>query len=365
MSLAPTQLEFASERIASQQSAETVQLRLGYRPWLDGLRGLAILSVMAYHAELLPRGHVGVDLFFVVSGLLITLLLLEERSETGKISFGRFYARRVLRLFPALFVMLCVSLILMLVSPEVGQNYRSVLYSAFYVTNWVVALGLDQVSSTLYITWSLAIEEQFYLLWPMLLALLLSFRNRRRLIVFGLSAALILCCALRVLLHSQGALVVRIGQGSDTRADGLIAGCLLAALISFGRLPSIRTVRICIAVLALPFAAYVLEITEPFGVGLTLINLFFAAVLLLLFVEPPARTLTILQSRVLVWVGKLSYSLYLWHLFARYAAEKWMGKSSIGVTIASTLLAFAMAALSYYVIERPFLKLKKRYSVLA
>lgn len=363
MSLASSNLRFASAGVQAQ-SCGRAQIRLGHRPWLDGLRGLAILSVMAYHGGLLARGHAGVDLFFVVSGFLITLLLLEEQSNTGAISFKRFYARRALRLFPALAVMLCVSLLLMFLAPGVGQHYRSVLYSAFYVTNWIVAFDLDRVSSTLYITWSLAIEEQFYFVWPITLAVLLRFARCRRIVVGGLVALLILVCLWRVFLVSQGVAEVRIGQGSDTRSDGLVVGCLLAAVVSFGWLPSVRVVRFAVAVLALCFAAYLLEIVGNFGVGLTLINLFFASLILLLLLESSPLFRAVLENPFVIWIGKLSYSLYLWHLLARFAAETFIGGPGARIAV-SVILAFAMAALSYYVIERPFLMLKRRFNCVA
>ena len=334
---------------------------LGHRPWLDGFRGLAILSVMAYHAGLLARGHAGVDLFFVVSGFLITTLLCQEERYTGSISLTRFYARRALRLFPALSVVLCASLLLMMVFPEVGRNYRSILYSAFYVTNWVIAFGWDQVSSTLYITWSLAIEEQFYLVWPILLSGLLKYRKSPRIVITGLALLLIAVCILRLILIAHGASEGRIGQASDTRCDGLIAGCLAGALVAFGRIPSIRIIRLAMAIMALLFAAYMLGLIATFGVGLTIINLFFASVIVLLLVDPPSGFLAILENPLLMWVGKLSYSIYLWHLFARFAADKCIEHPALQLII-STGLAFTLAAASHYLVERPFLKLKQRFS---
>ena len=345
---------------ASPQAVAT--FKLGYRPWLDGLRGLAILSVMAYHCapQFLAHGHVGVDLFFVISGFLITVLLLEERNLTAQISFRNFYLRRVLRLFPALAAMLIVALLVMYLAPSVGQQYRSVLYAAFYVMNWFMAFNPNAVSSTLYITWSLSIEEQFYLLWPLLLSLASRFRVRPIAVLTCLVLSLALVCLHKANLISQGASVIRIAHGSDTRIDGLIIGCCVGVVAASGFLPRLaQWIFVAIPPLFAVFVAYTFGMVAPYGFGLTLVNLFFAAVLILLLAAPPSSLAAILNARPLRWIGKVSYSLYLWHLFAAFASERMFTDAGLRFLF-FIALAFGMASASYYLIERPFLKLKQR-----
>ena len=158
---------------------------LGYRPALDGLRAVSIVAVLAHHSHWLPGGYLGVDVFFTLSGFLITALLTEEFARIGTISLRLFYARRVLRLLPALLVLLvvCAGSLLATVAAEYGPL---VLHEAaavlFYVANWawVIDLPLGVFSHT----WSLGIEEQFYLLWPCVLLVMLRVWSPRR--VFAL-----------------------------------------------------------------------------------------------------------------------------------------------------------------------------------
>ena len=163
---------------------------LGYEPSLDGVRGVAVLAVVGYHADYLPRdGPLGVDIFFVLSGFLITTLLLQEWHANGSISLRLFFARRALRLFPALAVMLVVfvasSIVLSLSGhlsrPHFHQNMKSVALGFFYVSNIARAwLSPDPMVPALGHLWSLATEEQFYLLWPIVLVILLRSGARER-----------------------------------------------------------------------------------------------------------------------------------------------------------------------------------------
>ena len=163
---------------------------LGYRPALDGLRGVAVLAVMVYHSGLIRGGFLGVDVFFTLSGFLITTLLLEEYARTGTLAIGRFYIRRALRLLPALvaFLIFWGGVILTRIPSEYWSVLGGYLLGVLgYVANWLYIywrpLGVFSH------TWSLAIEEQFYLVWPVLLFLLLRWVRRAPWIVAGLLAA--------------------------------------------------------------------------------------------------------------------------------------------------------------------------------
>ncbi|HLG92907.1 MAG TPA: acyltransferase, partial [Acidimicrobiales bacterium] len=213
---------------------------LGYLPALDGLRAVAVAGVIAFHAGLpwAKGGFLGVDAFFVLSGYLITSLLLAEREATGGIGLGSFWARRARRLLPALFLMLAVVAgygALAAPGDTLGQLRSDALFTLGYAANWHQIFSgqgyfaqLAQPSPLLH-TWSLAIEEQFYLLWPLaLLAVGRTRRPRRNLAVACATGAL--ASAVEMALLYRPADTARVYFGTDTRAQSLLVGALLAAL---------------------------------------------------------------------------------------------------------------------------------------
>ena len=169
--------------------------QLGYRPALDGLRGVAILTVLAWHVGIpgmAGAGQAGVTLFFVLSGFLITAILVEEHARTGHIDFGRFYRRRAARLFPALLLLLAAASVMVLIVRPAGGAI-AILAALFYVANWVQASSIDLFP--IQHTWTLAIEEQFYIVWPLLLSVLLMVR--RRWALYAVLAGFVVSTALR------------------------------------------------------------------------------------------------------------------------------------------------------------------------
>jgi peptidoglycan/LPS O-acetylase OafA/YrhL len=309
--------------------------RLGYRPELDGLRGVAVLAVVVAHAwpALLPGGWVGVDLFFVLSGYLITRLMIEERDRTGRVDLRAFYRRRVLRLAPALVLLLAVLLAVGTATP--GQA------ATVYLTNWVLAFGGD--AGALDHTWSLAVEEQFYLLWPVGFLLL---RHRPKVIV-GIVAAVVVW---RFALAAGGASDYRTYAGFDTRADALLIGCLLAFLPISHRLRWAAVALLVVVGVAVPHDNPVMA----FG-GYTAVAVA-AAVVIAAATGPWAWALS---WRPLVRVGRVSYGLYLFHspimgwLIARHIYDG----PTLLIVGGGTALVAALA--SYALIERPFLALKR------
>src|ERR1044071_207656 len=178
-------ISLAQARAADRPRAGASAFMLGHRRSLDGVRGVAVLAVLAVHtnhlggASLLPGGSLGVDIFFVLSGFLITGLLIEEWSRSGSISLADFYRRRALRLVPALALMLltlaCVSAAV-LSAPEAEQTLRALPTAFLYLTDFAISLDGRAALGALRHTWSLAVEEQFYLLWPPLLLVALRAR---------------------------------------------------------------------------------------------------------------------------------------------------------------------------------------------
>ncbi|WP_164701581.1 acyltransferase family protein [Modestobacter sp. KNN46-3] len=210
--------------------------RLGYEPALDGLRAVAVAAVMASHTTLpVPGGSVGVGVFFALSGFLISTLLLQEQERTGRIALGAFLLRRLLRLYPALLV-LGIALVLYVVvapGPVRGQEtIAGVLPALLYSSNWVRALGGLGYLGLLEHTWSLAVEEQFYLLWPVVLSATLIVTRRVAAVgvvaVGGCTASL----AVRLSLAHDADSYGRIANGLDTQADNMLAGCAAAALVA-------------------------------------------------------------------------------------------------------------------------------------
>ena len=309
-------------------------------PALDGLRGIAILVVLTGHYTGKPPGGggVGVGLFFVLSGFLITTLLLEELGAKGRLSLRAFYVRRARRLFPALGVLLAVYLVAL---GALGRNgLPTVLLGGLYVGNAVQAFvpGNHVMTSALGHLWSLAQEEQFYLVWPLLLIFV-----RRRLVLW-LALAFLGLVGYRMLLIEHGASVIRLWFGPDTHSDWLVVGALLSALRMRGwlrtrePLPLIGFALFNIGALT-SYATMRWEVLAPgFEIGCAL--LVAAAV-------TPTPMAELLSIRPLVGLGRISYSLYLWHIpvFAAF------GHHHVLPSVAVSLLA---AWLSYTFVEQPF-----------
>ncbi len=318
---------------------------------LDGLRALAIAVVLLYHADFAwaRGGFLGVDLFFVLSGFLITGLLLSEHSSGGRINFRRFYLRRARRLLPALFTVLagvCVYVIVAL--PREAATLRGDVAAALgYVTNWWLILrgqsyfGGTGRPSLLINLWSLAVEEQFYLLWPPILAVVLKVRSGRR-PVFFVTAALAAGSALAMWAqYSPWRDPSRVYYGSDTRAFELLIGACLAATYTlnsghssrtpersgtpsrwraFGSYSAVRRWRAVapdvlgiFALGVLAFAVITASDKSPWLYPLGLLIVCGAAALVIRAATAGALVARVLAAKPLVWLGERSYSLYLWH----------------------------------------------------
>jgi peptidoglycan/LPS O-acetylase OafA/YrhL len=318
-----------------------------HRPELDGLRGIAILIVLAAHTGV-PGfadggGGAGVTLFFVLSGYLITSLLLAEKAKTGRVDLRAFYIRRALRLFPALAAVLVVVTILAVAglmprAASEGVDYRIVVLGVIcYVVNWVATAG--QSLGMLGHAWSLAVEEQFYILWPtLLLAGLRLGRTRLVLIILLLT---FLDTPYRLLLDLNGGFM-HVFVGTDCRGDALLLGCVLALLETRWH-PIIGWAGVLgVLVVAALWPG------DP-GLGAQLMFIPAAAIVSTLAV---AGCPVILAWRPLAFIGKISYGLYLWHGLVIWWALPWPF---------AVPLSIAIACLSYFVLERRFLRLKDRF----
>jgi len=348
----------------------TTPFRLGYRPALDGLRGIAIIAVLAVHTHhifgwsILKGGNAGVDIFFVLSGFLITALLLDEWQGNGVISLKGFYWRRVLRLVPALLVLLA-SLYLFadvfLPASEAGDTRRSIPVAFFYASDFALAFFQLRLGALQH-TWSLAIEEHFYLVWPLfLIATLRLGASRKRLVVITLSLA-IASAVHRAVLYQLGALPVRTYYGIDTRADALLIGCATAMCVSWGFLRGPNLKPLVVPAIVLIIAVMIAtNYASPFmhlG-GFTLLATAAAVVVAWVVIGPSSYLRGFLEYAPLVWVGQISYGLYLWHypIFKASSLLRLSWPLHLLVALTATL---TVTCLSYYLVERPALRLKGR-----
>ncbi len=354
------------------------RFHLGYRPELDGLRALAVALVFVAHigypwqslmGTFLPGSFQGVDLFFVLSGFLLTTLLFEERKVTGGFSFKGFYRRRALRLLPALFFMLLVLIPWTIQQHEgIGTFLMAEVYVVFYVTNWAVIVGHDGIIPfSLSHMWSLAIEEQYYLLFfPFLIGLLALVRKLRSVawVLIGLIVVVWIDRIISAMHTSPGAFETTLYVRTDVRADALLIGPLVAVWLQLGHRITPR-----IRLLGIPAAAFLVwTIMEAhvndawvYHWALGLIDICWAIVLVAVLggTHPFTR---LLQLRPVVWMGKISYGLYLWHMPIFVETMRHTRYRDLPHWLPFTLavvMTFAAATFSYYVVERPFLRRKR------
>jgi peptidoglycan/LPS O-acetylase OafA/YrhL len=333
--------------------------QMKYEPALDGLRGLAVTIVAVYHANTatLPGGWLGVDIFFVLSGYLITRILLDEISLTHCVNLRQFYIRRFLRLMPA-FACLLIAMIPKVIFDDHKNSVdtlQSMIMSATYLMNWNRAFNWVS-QGPLGHTWSLAMEEQFYLLWPMILIYI----SRRKALTWIICA---LCVEIiwRTYLVYSGASIDRTYNGFDTHSDGLLIGCALAfAVNKFQNIQwSIIARKFVLIPIALIAAAiYAMHIDWAFtqSIGLTLSAI--SSAWLIVAASQDGFFKRCLSLRPLTYTGKISYGWYLWHYPMLLLLPS---KIPHGGTIIIFAASYLVAMASHRFVEMPFLRLKARF----
>lgn len=331
----------------SQHSSTAPRVGLPYNSALDGLRGVAILLVILSHAHapLFQGAFYGVDIFFVLSGFLITSLLLQEVQTHGRVDYVRFVRRRMYRLMPALALFLAAYCVFApWLWPGIDDVYTDALVSLLYLADYGIAF-FDQPGTLLHM-WSLAVEEHFYLLWPLLLVLLVR-RSPAGRVWRAIALLYLMAWAWRVMWVAQGQAFYEIFFRFDTRSTGLLLGALLAALLleqpAWFQAARQRLAHGLWLVLAVPLL--MAQDWDDMNVmlwGLTLVEC--ATLVVLLAVQNDRSPLhEMLRAPALVWVGKLSYGIYLWHYpIVRYLRADWHWSVTV-------LLGFALSALLAWV----------------
>lgn len=348
---------------------------LGTHPPLTGMRGFAMVLIFLFHSNVpgFTGAFTSLELFFVLSGFLITALLLQEHQERKTISLRAFYLRRALRLGPALFFFLFCYLAFCFTYYKDGGNrlhhLQDALIVLFYMANWTRALGLERPGALGH-CWSLSVEEQFYFLWPLIILFLVRFSKFQRSLMIAI--LLPLPWMWRGYLLFQGADWARLYNGFDCRADALLAGCFLASLWHAGKLRSWHshpTLAKGLTLVAFTLLAVFTVIARWQNAALYLwqyaIILTATSLVIIDITQRPQGFLArLLSLPPMVGLGTISYGLYLWHfpIIGYVGVFGGTGASAVFLSASLTLVA---AIFSWFVIERPALRLKKRYAVVS
>jgi peptidoglycan/LPS O-acetylase OafA/YrhL len=333
-----------------------------YNPALDGLRAVAVFVVVIYHAKRawMLGGWAGVDVFFVLSGYLITTILASEFAQTGRLDFRRFYWHRVLRLAPALIGLYVFQILRALIATDSVQRsdiLKATIVSATYFMNWSRAFDLFP-QDVLGHTWSLSMEEQFYITWPIIFICI----RARRPEIWIISAA----CSItlwRVFLSLSGADPERTYNGLDTHADALLIGCLLALSSLSARITTTasRLVIVPVVIMACLFGYLPHRTLTTQTLGLSVSALGSAWIILSLLQDNWLRRL--LSIRPIVYSGRISYGWYLWHFPILVIGKPYLSGNLYlywAGLVALIAFSYGVAVLSFEFVETPFLRLKAR-----
>ena len=364
----------------TDQPARPAPFRLGYRPQLDGLRALAVLAVVGFHASIVSGakgGYLGVEPFFVLSGFLITTLLVQERQNRGAIGLRDFYMRRALRLLPALFVFLAAVSLYALARPnaaEVRHFWHDLVATVAYAADWVYALQGQFDTRMLSHTWTLAVEEQFYAIWPLVLVIVLHRKVGRSLAFAVAAGGAIGLNLLRIGLYEHGASLPRVSWALDVRGGGLLLGAALAIAITSGWLRLSSRAASWAAAIGTLWLVYIflssrydvvaisLDPDRLFIEGITVTDIASGVLLVGLVFAERGFVLRAFTNSPAVWIGKVSYGLYLWHpaVFLILEPDRTGLTPALNQVLRLAVTAVLVAA-SYVLVELPCLRRKARF----
>jgi peptidoglycan/LPS O-acetylase OafA/YrhL len=349
-----------------------------YIPAIDGLRAIAVMAVIFYHLGFswIPGGFLGVDLFFVISGYVITRLLLDSIERSGGLDLRAFYLARIRRLLPALaFMLITTAIAVGIWAPDTIKRF--LIDTPFALTGsmnwWLVGRHLDYFEaigrpSLLQHTWSLAVEAQFYLIWPLILLAILKFLGKKRVSIAALAIAAISGVTLMFVSFSldasNAASVSHVYFGTDTHSIGLFLGAALAVSwipqnfkteVSKKAQDFIDSIGV-VGFLGILATFLLIDENNPalYKIAFPLAGLFAAAIITSI-VHPASRFAPILQNRVLLWIGERSYAIYLWHwvIFQVTRPEVDLAGASWAMYSLRILIVFALADISLRFVELP------------
>jgi len=349
-----------------------------YIPAIDGLRGVAVVAVMLYHLGFswIPGGFLGVDLFFVISGYVITRLLLDSIARSGGLDLRAFYKARVRRLFPPLvFMILATSIYIGIWAPETMRRFVSdAPFSLFGAMNWwLVFRDTDYFDSIarpalLQHTWSLGVEAQFYLIWPLILLLVLRYLGKNKIPGAALSIAAVSGVALLVLSFQVDAAsasqISHVYFGTDTHSIGLFLGAALAVSWIPQNLKEDVEKRAQDFIDGIGVFGFIgmiatflfIDESDPtlYKIAFPLAGIFGCAIITSI-VHPASRFAPILSSKIAVWIGERSYAIYLWHwvVFQVTRPAVDIEGSAWALTALRVLIVLALADISLRLVELP------------
>ena len=355
-----------------------------YLPSIDSLRALAVLAVIIYHVDVnyLPGGFLGVDLFFVLSGYLISSLIIKEFRKTGTVNLYNFYIRRARRLLPAVYFMITVGLVVMVLFNEVllRKSHLDAIFGYIYSSNWwYIFHKLDYfdsfgAQSPFKHLWSLAIEEQFYMIFP-LLFLLVNGKKKSKDGTYKLNKnflyvvlGLILVSLIAYILLFDINNISRIYFGTDTRAFSLLVGVVGAILYPMERLhskvtPQQNMIYSVVSLVSIATLITVMIYTSEYNTWLYRGGFLLVAILGLIVIISSGKQHTLMSKllsfKPIVFIGKISYSLYLWHfpILVLTTPVSEIGNPNIIFVILRVILTFILATASYVFVETPIRKL--------
>ena len=355
-----------------------------YLPSIDSLRALAVLAVIIYHVDVnyLPGGFLGVDLFFVLSGYLISSLIIKEYKKTGSLNLYNFYIRRARRLLPAVYFMITVVLVVMVMFNGVllKKSHLDAIFGYIYSSNWwYIFHKLDYFDSfgsqsPFKHLWSLAIEEQFYMIFPLLFLLVNgkkktkdgSYKLNRNFLYVILGVILVSLIAHIILFDINN--ISRIYFGTDTRAFSLLVGVVGAILYPIDKLntkitPQENLVYSVVSLISIAALITIMIYTSEYNTWLYRGGFLLVAILGIIIIISSGKQHTVmaklLSFKPVVFIGKISYSLYLWHfpVLVLTTPVSEIGKPNIFFVVLRVILTFILAIISYALVETPIRKL--------
>lgn len=355
-----------------------------YLPSIDSLRALAVLAVIIYHVDVnyLPGGFLGVDLFFVLSGYLISSLIIKEYKKTGSLNLYNFYIRRARRLLPAVYFMITVVLVVMVMFNGVllKKSHLDAIFGYIYSSNWwYIFHKLDYFDSfgsqsPFKHLWSLAIEEQFYMIFPLLFLLINrkkkdkdGFYKLNRNFLYVILGVILVSLIAHIILFDINN-ISRIYFGTDTRAFSLLVGAVGAILYPMDKLntkitPQENLVYSVVSLISIVALITIMIYTSEYNTWMYRGGFLLVAILGIIIIISSGKQHTVmaklLSFKPVVFIGKISYSLYLWHfpVLVLTTPVSEIGKPNIFFVILRVILTFILAIISYALVETPIRKL--------